>query len=252
MSAKKALLSVFLSVALLSACAGAGSDKIYVNGIDPYFPPFTFIDRNGNPSGLDVEALNWIAREMGFQIEHRPIEWNAVRSGLQSLKIDLIASGLVANNERSCYMAFTVPYLSMSQVILVRSVSHLDIDDITLGREIGTLEGAFKVEWLKEHGSRDGWNYRVRLKGEAPTSLDDQCNDQVGACEHKGAEIACPSVAREEYFAYGVDKNNVRLLTMLNKGLEKIMASHFWLELMKKYASWPSPSGAQAENSVSR
>ena len=37
-----------------------------------------------------------------------------------------------------------------------------------------------------------------------------------------------------------------------HKGLEKIMASHFWLELMKKYATWPSANGVQAENSVSR
>jgi len=177
---------------------------------------------------------------MGFQVRHQPIEWNDIDAGLQSRQIDLIASGLVASEERSRQMAFTIPYLSIKQVTLIRSVSHLDIDDIILSRKMGALDGAFKVRWLKDHGSRDGWNYQIRLEDSAPATLGDQWSNQVGPEQAQPAEITGAFVMREECFAYGVDKEDAELLAMLNEGLKKIMASHFWLELIKKYKSGAS------------
>jgi len=139
MPMRKGFLVIFLSALLLNAGTAIGADKIYINGIDTHFPPFTYIDRNGNPNGFDVEALNWIAREMGFQVRHRPREWSGIEADLQAREIDLIASGLIASEERAREMAFTIPYWTIKQVTLTRSVSHLDIDDIILSRKLGAL-----------------------------------------------------------------------------------------------------------------
>jgi polar amino acid transport system substrate-binding protein len=212
---RKGLFAIFFSALLLFAGTAAGVDKIYINGIDARFPPFTYIDRNGNPAGFDVETLNRIAKEMGFQIRHQAIEWSAVKAGLDSGRFNLVASGLTASRERSREMAFTIPYMSINQVILTRSVSHLDIDDIILSRKVGSLIGPFKIRWFKDHGSRDGWDYQIRLEDSTPVT----------------------STAGEEYFVYGVNKKDAELLRILNEGLRKIMASPFWPELIKKYKS---------------
>jgi len=231
---------IFLSAFLLNAGTAIGAEKIYINGIDIHFPPFTYIDRNGNPSGFDVEALNWIAREMGFQVRHRPKEWNGIEAALHAREIDLIASGLIASEERARQMAFTIPYWTIKQVTLTRSVSHLDIDDIILNRNLGALSGAFKVQWLKHHGNRDGWNYQIRLEGPVPTPSGDQFSNRVGPAEGQLAEITGASITQGERFAYGVNKENAELLAILNEGLRRIMASPFWIELIKKYKSGTS------------
>ncbi|HUL23165.1 MAG TPA: ABC transporter substrate-binding protein [Thermodesulfobacteriota bacterium] len=226
---------IFLSAWLLNAATVIGADKIYINGIDSHFPPFTYIDRDGNPKGFDVEALDWIAREIGFQIQHRPKEWSGIEDSLETHEIDLIASGLVAGENRSLKMAFTIPYLTISQVTLTRSVSHLDINDIILSQEIGTLSGAFKVQWFKGHGMRDGWDYHIRLEDSAPPTLSDRYSNPVGVAKGPLAMTARTSVTLEEGFVFGVRKENAELLAILNEGLRKLMASPFWLELIRKY-----------------
>jgi polar amino acid transport system substrate-binding protein len=84
MPGAKGVFAFFLSAFLLDAGAAICADRIYINGFDSHFPPFTYIDRNGNPRGFDVEALNWIAKEMGFQVQHRPKEWSGIEVALQA------------------------------------------------------------------------------------------------------------------------------------------------------------------------
>jgi len=243
MPIRKAFFVIFLSALLLNVGLAIGADKIYINGVDIHFPPFTYLDKNGNLTGFDVEALNWIAREMGFQVRHRPKEWSGIEASLQAREIDLIASGLIASEERARGMAFTIPYWTMKQMTLTRSVSHLDIDDIILSQRLGPLSGAFKVQWLKNHGNRDGWNYQIRLDDSTPIVLDDHSSNWVGGAEGHLAETPGASITWEERFAYGVNKEDAELLAILNEGLRRIMASPFWLELIKKYKSGVSSSG---------
>ena len=238
----KGVFLIFLSALLLNAGTAISADKIYINGIDIHFPPFTYMDRNGNPSGFDVEALNWIAREMGFRVQHRPKEWGSIEASLQAREIDLIASGLITSEERALRMAFTIPYWTIKQVTLTRSVSHLEIDDIILSQKLGALGGAFKVQWLKDHGNRDGWNYQIRLEDSAPTTLGDRFNNRVGATKGQLAEITGTPITRDECFVFGINKEDTELLAILNEGLRKMMASPFWLELIKKYKSGVSSS----------
>ena len=149
----------------------------------------------------------------------------------------IIASGLIASEERSRQMALTIPYLTIKQVTLARSVSHLDINDIILSQELDTLESAFKVQWFKNHGIRDGWNYQIRLEDPLPPTLSDRYRNPAGASEGQLAAIGCMPITLEKRFVFGVRKEDAELLAILNKGLRKLMTSPSWLELIRKYKS---------------
>jgi len=71
------VVSVML-VMLLAIGGAAVADSLYVDGIDGAFPPFSFIDENGEADGFDVEVTRWIADEMGFEVEIVPIDWDAI------------------------------------------------------------------------------------------------------------------------------------------------------------------------------
>ena len=36
---------------------GAFAEKTYINGIDANYPPFAYVDKNGEPAGFDVDSL---------------------------------------------------------------------------------------------------------------------------------------------------------------------------------------------------
>ena len=49
-------------------------NPVYTDGIDAAFPPFSYIDKNGEPTGFDVEVVEWIAGEMGFDVKIVPVD----------------------------------------------------------------------------------------------------------------------------------------------------------------------------------
>ena len=74
----KRLLACLLGVALACSLSSAASAKTYVNGIDANYPPFSFVGEDGNPTGFDIEAMNWIAAKMGFEVKHQPMDWDGI------------------------------------------------------------------------------------------------------------------------------------------------------------------------------
>ena len=86
-----------------------------INGIDADFPPFTYIDNNDNPVGFDIDCVDWIAKEMGFEVKHIPIPWDSIIAELLAGKIDLIASGMTITEERKKVVDFTIPYWQIDQ-----------------------------------------------------------------------------------------------------------------------------------------
>ena len=79
---------------VIPATFAAAAEKVYINGIDANFPPFAFVDKSGNPDGFDVKALDWIAKDQGFQVKHQPMDWDGIVPSLKAKKIDIVASGM--------------------------------------------------------------------------------------------------------------------------------------------------------------
>ena len=63
-----------MMMVLAGISVGFAAEKIYTNGFDAAYPPFTFIDKNGTPAGFDIDCVNWIAKEMGFKVKHQPTD----------------------------------------------------------------------------------------------------------------------------------------------------------------------------------
>ena len=97
---KKLLYSIFISLFCIAALSTSALAKKYINGIDANFPPFAYVDKTGKPAGLDIDAVDWIAKKLGFEVEHKPMDWNGIVASLTNNKIDFIASGLSVTSER--------------------------------------------------------------------------------------------------------------------------------------------------------
>lgn len=66
-------LFVCAVLAAVLAAVPAFAKKTYVNGIDPNYPPFAYVDeKTGQPAGFDVDSMTWIAKHMGFEVTTSP------------------------------------------------------------------------------------------------------------------------------------------------------------------------------------
>jgi polar amino acid transport system substrate-binding protein len=89
-------------------------------GVSATREPMTFVDANGRVTGHDGELARLIGYHLQRPAEFLNMKFLALIPALQSGKIDLIVTGMTATDERRRLVAFTRPYYSNAQVLLVR------------------------------------------------------------------------------------------------------------------------------------
>ena len=127
------LKSIFaILTAGVLACAGltaCGDDKAASNqkatftvGFDQDFPPFGYVDENGEFTGFDLELAKEAAKRMDMEIKLQPIDWDSKELELSSGSISCIWNGFTMNGRENDY-TWTESYMDNSQVFVVKSDS---------------------------------------------------------------------------------------------------------------------------------
>lgn len=243
---KKNLFLLCSILSLVFAGHTFAAEKL-VNGIDANFPPFAYIDKTGQPGGFDVDAMNWIAKEIGAEVTHQPIEWDGIITSLLTKKIDIIASGMSITEERAKQVAFSIPYWVIKQVMVAKKGSPLTIEEIQTGKKIvGVQQGTSEAKWLKEEAVKKGWNFELRYYSSSPLAVEDVLNGRIDAAamddapakdaaSKKDVQIVGTFGMHDEEFGYAVRKEDTALLEKVNKALAKLMAAPEWNAMIEKY-----------------
>ena len=244
----KGLLILALAGMVFSGKAAA-DEKIYINGIDANYPPFSFIDSKGEPDGLDIAAINWIAKEMGFKVKHQPTQWESIVPSLKAGKIDLIASGMSVSEERKSQVNFSTSYFK-TVMILAAKKDNTIMQDKTMEPDMkwGVQRGTSEAKWIEDKLIEDKEKkFKLQQYDSAPLALEDVMNGRIdlAAVSQTSAEefmekginikIIGSYGQPDDLTAYAVRKEDTELLNKLNEGLKRLMASPTWTELKKKY-----------------
>ena len=241
---------VLVSAALvvLSAASVIAAEKVYINGIDANFPPFAFVDKSGNPDGFDVKALDWIAKEMGFQVKHQPMDWDGIIPSLKAKKIDIVASGMSITDERKQQVNFTTPYWKIKQVLVGKKDAKVTAEKaLADGNKIGVQRGTTEAKWIDENLiKKGGKKFELVQYDSAPLAIEDVLNGRIiaaamddapalDAAKKKPVKILGGFGMPDEQFGYAVRKEDTEFLKKVNEGLKKLMKSPTWAELKKTY-----------------
>lgn len=242
-------LMVLAALALWFGCVGtAGAQqKTLINGIDFGFPPFGFVDTQGNPAGFDVESVNWIADKMGFTVRHQPMDWDGIIPALNTGKIDLIASGMSITEDRLKVVDFTIPYYEVTQVLVVNEQEASSFEEMfTTGKKIGVQRGTNTHTMLIELAGKEGNNFEIVTYDSTDLSMQDlplgrihgSAMDSSIARELKKGrpfKVAGTFDVPADGYGYAVRKTDGELLNMLNEGLKLLQADPYWIELKQKW-----------------
>lgn len=233
---------------------GAQNQKLpetLVQGFDPNFPPYTWINEQGKATGFDIEVVNWIAKHQGFKVKHEPTSWDGIVLALTRGKIDFIASGLGMDPERAKRVRYTIPYDWYSQQILVRKDSGLTVEDLKGGKKqkIAYQSGAGSAEkWVNKLIKDWGWNMkklalgsysaaaRTVSSGRADAFLSDSGWTRSNLEKKQFSNLKILTQIGPKYgYAYAVRQGDQAILNALNEGLNHIMGTKKWKELKQKY-----------------
>ncbi len=88
-------------------------------GGDENYPPYEFLNKEGKPSGFNVELTRTIARELGLDIKVRLGPWAEIRKALANSEIDAL-QGMLYSTERDLTFDFTPAHSVHHYVSVVR------------------------------------------------------------------------------------------------------------------------------------
>ena len=221
-------------------------------GFDNTFVPMGFEEKNGNYAGFDIELAKYVSKKLGIQVHFQPIDWDMKETELQNGTIDAIWNGYSATDERREKVAFTIPYMQNTQILVVKKTSGIhSVEDMT-GKVLGAQNGSSGMLDFEEHPEV----LRNRVKGgdadqyqsvnEAIIDLknyriDALLIDRVYADYYLTTEgIAdeydtIPSGFESESFAVGVRPADKKLLEALNQAFKELYQEGIFQQISQKW-----------------
>ena len=100
----------------------AVEDKTLIVGFDAEFPPYGYMDDNGDYVGFDLDLAEEVCKRQGWTLKKQPIDWDSKDMELSTGIIDCIWNGFTINGREEAY-TWSVPYVDNSQVVIVKKDS---------------------------------------------------------------------------------------------------------------------------------
>lgn len=221
-------------------------------GFDNTFVPMGFEEKNGNYAGFDIELAKYVSKKLGITVHFQPIDWDMKETELQNGTIDAIWNGYSATDERREKVAFTIPYMQNTQILVVKKTSGIhSVEDMT-GKVLGAQNGSSGMLDFEEHPEV----LKNRVKGgdadqyqSVNEAIIDLKNDRIDALlidrvyadyylttEGIADEYdTIPSGFESESFAVGVRPADKKLLEALNQAFKELYQEGIFQQNSQKW-----------------
>lgn len=151
-----ATIIALMMVLSLVACGNSGKDeKTFVMGIDPEYPPFSYLDENGEYTGFDVEVCKAVCEELGWEFGVFGVNWDQKLVQLNAGDCDCVWSGMtILDSMKEAGYVISNPYFENSQVILVKEGSDIKSSADLAGKIVAVQLGTSAESMLAEDGDQ--------------------------------------------------------------------------------------------------
>ena len=229
---------------MLTLSSGVMAQR-YVVGTNASFPPFEYVEE-GEIVGFDIDLVKEIAELQGFEVEFRDISFDSLIPGLASGSLDMVAAGMTITEARKEVVAFSDPYYSANQSVLVHEESEEDLTVLFGSNDVGVQTGTTGDTWVRDKLiERDILTGELRNYDSYVFVIRDLANKNIDAAvldkpvaetysKDNPVKVVAEVITGEEY-GIAVGKNNQALLEEINAGLAKVIENGTMDELIEKY-----------------
>ena len=156
---KKAVAVVMTAVMALGMVSAVSvqagiEDKTLIVGFDAEYPPYGYMDENGEYTGFDLELAQAVCDLEGWELEKKPINWDSKDMELNSGSIDCIWNGFTINGREDDY-TWSNPYLNNEQVMVVAADSGIEKLDDLAGKNVVVQAASAALDALNSDDNKD-------------------------------------------------------------------------------------------------
>lgn len=223
--------------------------KTFTVGFDAEYPPYGYMDDNGQYVGFDLDLAAALCEIEGWELVKTPIDWDTKDITLNAGEIDCIWNGFTRDGREDDY-EWSNAYIDNSQVFVVAKDSGITDFAGLAGKVVGVQAGSAALTLLEDEecqkaladtfgalnqfadyntaftellaGALDALaidigvaNYQITTRGEGFTILEEKLN--------------------KEKYAVGAKKGNAELVAIINKDLKTLYENGTVKTLAEKY-----------------
>lgn len=216
---------------------------VLVIGDDINYPPYSYLDDEGDPTGFSIEIMREVADVMGYDVEFRLNHWNEVRSSLENEEIDAISGMFRSPAREEIYTFSTLHSVATGDVFSHKGGSIEDVselrDQVVVVQKSDIIHEYLKSQDLNIHFIEvstvdealelvaDGvYPYAALLKPTAHYIID---KNNLKGIQASGLKLA------PNDFCFAVNKSDEHLVHVLNAGLNIIKSTGVYQPIYDKW-----------------
>ncbi|SOC43598.1 transporter substrate-binding domain-containing protein [Ureibacillus acetophenoni] len=253
---KKSLLVlvVALFAVVLAACgsnneSGNSSDSgkpVYRVGIDTTYPPFEY-EQDGKYVGIDVDLIQAIAEDQGFEVKLEAMDFKGIIPALQAGQLDISMGGMSITEERKKIVDFTEPYFDAG-VSLVVSKDNTEIQSVEdlKGKKVAVKKGTVGANYADSIVNDIG--FEIIQFDDSPSMFLEVQNGNAAALfedypvisyaiaqQDLGLQVVGDRLNDDQYGIGVLKGENQEILEKINQGLKNLKENGKYQEIIDKY-----------------
>lgn len=221
---------------------------VFTVGFDAEYPPYGYMDENGEYTGFDLELAQAVCDLEGWELVKKPINWDSKDMELNSGSIDCIWNGFTIDGREDDY-TWSEPYINNSQVIVTAEDSGINALSDLAGKIVGVQAASAALDVLNSDDHKDLTasfgqlqefgdynNAFVELKAGA---IDAIAMD-IGVAQYQltsrgeGFKMLDEYLNSEQY-GIGFKKGNTELRDQVQEALDELVGDGTFTALAEKY-----------------
>ena len=217
----------------LCACGGKTGKQTLVVGFDPEFPPFGFVNENGEYDGFDLALAKELCVRLGWEFKAVAINWDSKDNELATGSISCIWNGFTCTGRENEY-TWSDAYVDNSIVVVVKADSGIQSLADLAGKTVMVQSASSGADALNGNTAlKDTLKQVVELgdynlgcmelkQGSVDAIVVDQGVAAYQLANHEGNYIILDEAVSTEQYAVGFLKGNTELRDQVNAELLKM------------------------------
>lgn len=257
----KKLACLILALAMVFALCACGSSapaasqapaaaeaKTFTMGIDAEYPPFSYIDDNGEYAGFDVEICRAACEKLGWDFQVFSVNWDEKLVQLDAGECDCVWSGMtLLDSMKEAGYVLSAPYYDNTQVILVKAdsgiMSSADLEGKDVAVQLGTSGEALLADDLADLAATFANLITCDSFLKCFTELDGGAVDAVFvdmpvavayAAEHEGFTVINEELGAEQY-GIAFRSGDAELCAAIEGAVAELVADGTYAEIAANY-----------------
>lgn len=259
----KKILAVIMALVMMTAVfAACGKEKTdvpqtsnnttarkFIMGIDPEYPPFSYMDDNGEYTGFDVEVCKAVCDYLGWEFEVFAVNWDNKLTQLDAKECDCVWSGMtILDSMKEAGYVISNPYFDNTQVLLVKEDSGYNSSKDLAGKDVAVQLGTSGESLLNGDlkSLAESFNNVVtcdsflkcftELEGNAVDAVfvDKPVADAYVA-EHKGYKIISEKELGSEQYGIAFRSSDQALCDEVQKAVKALVENGTYEKIADKY-----------------